>query len=413
MSALERALTSSTPSARLLTRVLSALGPVSRRELLVRGTVVGSALAVAPKRYVLTPGTAYQSICGPDSTFAAGYSVFCCTVNKGVNACPPGTYAAGWWKAADSSWCCGGYRYIVDCNARCTSCTTGCSGDHICDSRCWNCSCSAGPSSSCDQRRDCCNAFRYGQCNTQISCSGGVACRLVSCVAPYKWASCTTLSLSDNQTSEHSAPCVQGCGPILHKYDSLGSNGSTLGASVGPERSVGDGRGRYVAYLHGSIYWTQSTGAYAITGVSLSTWRSLGASGGILHYPTSDRVARTDGWAQTFENGLICDSTRTHTQAVVGATYTTYRALGRETGILGYPTAAQRNGRDGRGNGQSFERGQLWQLTSRPVYCVTGAVLARWLEDGAETSTWGYPTTDVTSSGGHEQCTFEHGTIVS
>ena len=28
--------------------------------------------------------------------------------------------------------------------------------------------------------QDCCNAFRYGQCNTQVKCSGGVHCRVVS-----------------------------------------------------------------------------------------------------------------------------------------------------------------------------------------------------------------------------------------
>ena len=29
----------------------------------------------------------------------SGWTVFCCTINKGVNACPPGSFAAGWWKA--------------------------------------------------------------------------------------------------------------------------------------------------------------------------------------------------------------------------------------------------------------------------------------------------------------------------
>ena len=67
--------------------------------------------------------------------------------------------------------------------------------DGICDSKCWSCSCGTGSSATCDQRRVCCNAFRYGQCNTQVKCSGGVHCRVVSCVAPYKWAACTTTSL--------------------------------------------------------------------------------------------------------------------------------------------------------------------------------------------------------------------------
>ena len=42
---------------------------------------------------------------------------------QGAERLLPGSFTAGWWKAADSSWCGGGYRYIVDCNATCATCT--------------------------------------------------------------------------------------------------------------------------------------------------------------------------------------------------------------------------------------------------------------------------------------------------
>ena len=120
--------------------------------LLVGAAVAGSALVTDPRAYALRPQSAYATICGPANTASSGWSIFCATVNKGVNACPPGSFTAGWWKAADSSWCGGGYRYIVDCNAKCTKCTIGCS-DHICDSKCWNCSCRSGSTATCDQRQ--------------------------------------------------------------------------------------------------------------------------------------------------------------------------------------------------------------------------------------------------------------------
>jgi hypothetical protein len=94
--------------------------PVSRRDVLVGATVAATALATKPREYALTPVAAYATICGPGNTASSGWTVFCATVNKGVNTCPPGSFAAGWWKAAGSSWCGGGYRYIVDCNARCS-----------------------------------------------------------------------------------------------------------------------------------------------------------------------------------------------------------------------------------------------------------------------------------------------------
>ena len=460
------------PAARLVNRVSRLWPALSRRGFLANVALVGSAVATDPRRYVLTPVTAYASVCGPASTAADGYTVFCCTVNNGVNACPPGSFTAGWWKAADSSWCCGGYRYILDCNAQCTRCTSECSGDHICDRGCWNCSCGQGSSATCDQRRYCCNGFRYGQCNTQVGCSGGVVCRVVSCVPPYRWDSCSTTSLSDNATSEHSAPCEQGCSAILLKYNALGANGSSLRASVGPERPIGDGRGRFVNYQNGSILWTASTGANSVFGASYAKYLEQGGVLGVLGYPTAERASQPDGsgWVQTFENGMICDSVRTYTTSVFGASYAKYVERGRETGALGYPTAERvrsgsgwvqtfehgvlsdrdrdggpagvaavtgalydryaalgrelgrlgfaradaRAGRDGRGVGQVFGGGQLWRLASDPVRLLVGTVLARWLADGAETGRWGYPLSDVRDGPGDtRQATFEGGVLTA
>ena len=105
----------------------------SRRSFLVKTAVVGSALAVNPWRYLLRPGTAYASLCGPAADCASGWTVFCCTINNKRNTCPPGTLAAGWWKADNSGFCGGKARYYVDCNAKCTKCGCGASG--ICGSR--------------------------------------------------------------------------------------------------------------------------------------------------------------------------------------------------------------------------------------------------------------------------------------
>ena len=202
---------------------LSRRGSVTRRGFFVGAAVAGSALATNPKAYALMPQTAYATICGPANTASSGWSIFCATVNKGLNACPSGSFTAGWWKAADSSWCGGGYRYIVDCNAKCTKCTSGCS-DHICDSKCWNCSCTTGSTATCDQRRSCCNAFRYGQCNTQVKCSGGVHCRVVSCVAPYKWTSCSTTSFRSDSTAEHSSSYLPQWGKMEKLYTVMGGH---------------------------------------------------------------------------------------------------------------------------------------------------------------------------------------------
>jgi uncharacterized protein with LGFP repeats len=289
---------------------------------------------------------------------------------------------------------------------------------------------------------------------------------VVTCVAPYKWDNCTTTSLVDNGTAEHGAPCLQGPGPILDKFDAMGSNGSVLGASRGPERVVGDGRGRYVDYEHGSIYWTSVTGAHAVVGVARTVWlkaggprgslgyprgervhddagswvqqfekgvlgdtrrsstsvlygvpyrrwRELGAQAGVLGYPTSNRLSRDGGrWVQWFSKGAMADTSSSATSYVVGAIWQRWRELGEATGALGCPVADARRGTDGRGTGQVFERGQLWSLDGDTPHPITGALLDRWLADGAEVGTWGYPIADEESSStGVSQIRCERGVL--
>ena len=443
---------------------LSRRGGVSRRGLLVGAAVAGSALATDPKAYALMPQTAYATICGPGNTATSGWTIFCATVNKGVNGCPPGSFTAGWWKAADSSWCGGGYRYIVDCNAKCTKCSTGCA-DHICDSKCWNCSCTKGSTATCDQRVNCCNAFRYGQCNTQVKCSGGVHCRVVSCVAPYKWDNCSTTSFRSDSTAEHSSPYLPAWGPMEQLYTAMGAQKSYLRASAGPIRSTVDGTAKYVNYTGGRIWWTSATGASAMssfvleryaafggpsrlgypkgartTGLtdggwiqlfqngamvdsaSTSThsvhgyrwgmWRDSGRENGPLKYPVAEMEDLPDGWIQRFQTGCTVVSTTTRRCLVHNYAWLAWVAVGREKGPLGYPTS-DRAGLT-RGTTQPFQHGGLWGLASRPMFAVWGTVLDAWLAAGGAGGSYGFPTAHVVDNGdGTLTGAFENGTITA
>lgn len=159
--------------------------------------MVATALAVSPFRYILQPITAYAAVCGCaggncdcDSACCDGYSAFCCEVNNGVNACPSGTFAGGWWRA-DGSIFCDGTRYIVDCNAEC--------GTN------WGCGCAQG---DCGRRVSGCNHFRYGQCNQHVECAGAIVCRVASCVPPYQMdLGCSDETFWDNSTANHRADC--------------------------------------------------------------------------------------------------------------------------------------------------------------------------------------------------------------
>jgi hypothetical protein len=186
----------------------------SRRSFLARTTMAATALSIGPIDYLVRPGSAYAQICecvpGSDCDCSDlccdGYTQFCCTINNGVNACPVGTFAGGWW-LADGSIYCAGPRYYIDCMGECQGC--GCGGGNFCPS-CdgLDCECALG---TCSNRHVGCTEFRYGQCNQQISCSGRIACRVVSCTAPWLLdSSCTTVVQVDDSTADHFAPCQGG-----------------------------------------------------------------------------------------------------------------------------------------------------------------------------------------------------------
>jgi hypothetical protein len=191
----------------------AARSGTTRRGFLGGAALVGAALAVDPWGYLTRPASAIDAICGAGNTCAAGYTVFCCTINGGHNTCPPDTFVGGWWKADHSSFCGGSARYYIDCNAF--------------RDRHYTCHCNQR---TCDRRRVACNQFRYGQCNTQIpwSSTGPVVCRVVSCTAPWVQYghTCSSSSATDNSTATHSAPCV-GARPY-GTIDSVTTSGNTV-----------------------------------------------------------------------------------------------------------------------------------------------------------------------------------------
>jgi hypothetical protein len=194
-------------------------GP-TRRSFLTKVAVVGSAVVLAPLRYILRPGTAYAVVCGDCGGGACcdGYTEFCCVLN-GNNVCPPGTFSGGWWKADGSAYCNSQARYYVDCHAECTHC--GCAnGSAFCGQSCVDCRCGC---QSCANRKNCCTNFRYGQCNQQIPCVGPIACRVATCSPPYVWDStCTSVSATDQNTVTHTAACLTQEPAVWRGYEPLG-----------------------------------------------------------------------------------------------------------------------------------------------------------------------------------------------
>lgn len=178
---------------------------VERRSFLLRVAVFGSALAVAPLRYVLYPGTALAAVVRPGDCASGdctdGYTAFCCEITQGQsNTCPTGTFPGGWWMCTDYAGrqLCSdqGVRYYVDCNALPGHPFPG-------GCRCAN--------DNCNERHVACSIFRYGQCNTQIEGTTAVVCRMVVCENPSTISElhCSASQAVDDSTCGHDVPCLE------------------------------------------------------------------------------------------------------------------------------------------------------------------------------------------------------------
>ena len=372
-------------------------GTHSRRRFLARTAVVGSALAVDPTTFIFKPGTAYGAVCG---TCGDGWTAFCCTINSGKNSCPPNTFVAGWWKADNAAYCCGGPRYIIDCNATCpTQCSCRCSG------------------ASCDGRRTCCNQFRYGQCNQQISCYGPVACRVAICITPWSYdAACSTRALTDNRTVEHGGACVSAeCdSAITRRYYALGGPDGFLGIRTLSERSTAEGRGRYAVYQNGRLYSSSATGAHEVHGSILDVWGAASSTSGVYGFPTTDVIGDSRVRYSRFQGGGIYRWAQ-GTYGIPDPYHQKFLQYGgvSTSAALGLPTSPIRRSGDDRSLYQDFERGRIYRRGSLVVE-IHGAIYLKHESIGGIYSPLGHVQTDVsTLADGRGRATiFENGGVI-
>lgn len=429
----------------------------SRRGLLGRAAVVGAALSLSPLDFILRPTTAYASVCGPGASCNDGWTAMCATINNGVNQCPPGSFAGGWWKADNASLCGGGARYYIDCQGECTGC--GCGSSNFCAEGCWNCArhCASG---TCDERRVCWNVFRYGQCNQQIGCSGPVLCRVISCVPPWHFENCTTDVATDNNTRDHGAPSLPTWSATQQRYRDLGGIGSVLGYEIGAEYAVPGGAAQncqlgrlyrssagtfYVTgavlakYLavdgpdtvglpvrdqsacpdrigqfsdfsrDASIYFTPATGGHVVRGPIRDAWIAQGRERSPLGYPVSEPGLSADGQAvfTSFQYGALF-AVGTVVTEVDPTFYPAFLRAGEQ--LLGRPTEVRKAVGDGRGTVQSFVGGTIWQSAAGGARVMYGPIDVAWRQRGGADGRLGYPTTDISAPSTYtRRCRFEHG----
>jgi len=278
----------------LVARATGALEKrTSRRGFLVGSAMVGSAVAVSGCMVATQPGTPFSHITDCAGGLCSdGYTDFCCVINDGVNSCPPGSFAGGWWRAEGSSWCGGSTRYYIDCMEFCFGPRTGyqnfCAGAA-------ECRCAGG----CDTRKVYCNYFRYGQCHQEIVETGPIACRVVTCVAPYlneEWA-CSTADAVDQSTAEHGTACLSSLVPAPVLPPGGVAFEPSLGAIAVAARNLG---GDVDVRLNNGIDWSPPVSV--IKAVNSAPAAAVNPSGSYV-------VARSDFLSLLFSNRRLTNGT--------------------------------------------------------------------------------------------------------
>ncbi len=175
----------------------------SRRGLLVRLAAAGSALTVAPLRYLLYPGTALAAITPgecPHGACTDGYTAFCCEINHGQNSCPTGTFPGGWWMCTDYP----GHKLCSERGHPLLRRLQRAAGHPYPG----GCRCAG---STLRRPAVACNVFRYGQCNTHVAGVTAVVCRMVVCENPSTISElgCSASMAVDDAVCGQEARCLE------------------------------------------------------------------------------------------------------------------------------------------------------------------------------------------------------------
>jgi len=141
---------------------------------------------------------------------------------------------------------------------------------------------------------------------------------------------------------------------------SLGGAEGILGSPRSSEvQFTKDGKGRFKDFQDGTIYWFPTTGVHEVHGAILTKWNALERETGWLGYPVSDEIQDAIGNRKhsDFQHGSIYWSEQTGAMALRAPILALWKDLGGETGKLGYPTSDEKPGTYPKSRYHRFQNG--------------------------------------------------------
>lgn len=188
-------------------------------------------------------------------------------------------------------------------------------------------------------------------------------------------------------------------GAIRATYQASGSENGPLGYPVvGPEICGLKDGGCYQMFQGGAIIWTGTGIQISPAGPIRDRYAAMGFENGVLGYPTSGQVCgyARSGCVQTFQGGDIYWSPSSGAYAVsAGAIRANFQRLGSENGPTGYPVSNEVCGLKNGGCYQFFQGGSMiWSSAAGAHFSPFGSIRYVWATQNFENGWLGYPYTD-------------------
>ncbi|MFT4285220.1 MAG: hypothetical protein QM598_10355, partial [Protaetiibacter sp.] len=190
-------------------------------------------------------------------------------------------------------------------------------------------------------------------------------------------------------------------GDIAALYASVGGETGFVGwPTSSPSSDSASGGGLVQTFQNATIYWTSTWGARLVTGSVRAAYVDAGGPAG-MGWPTGNITERTIGGVvgqyQTFQKGTVYWTPSGGAMAVTGAAWTLFSAVGGVTGFMGWPTGASVSvSANGGGSSQSFQGGSIFVSPGSGARLVSGAILAAYSSASGPAGELGWPTGNVT-----------------
>ena len=131
----------------------------------------------------------------------------------------------------------------------------------------------------------------------------------------------------------------------------------------------------YYWRFHGvSVYWTATRGVHEMYGAIRDKWENLGREQGLLGYPTSDELLAPDdtGRFNNFQHGSIYWHPRTEAHEVHGLIQKRWISLGGVQSSLGYPVTDEMDAPDDIGRISFFQQGAIYYSSQKGTVVLKG-----------------------------------------